>query len=572
MNAHEVRQRADTRFNAMLEARADYEKWWQDLSRQFAPNRGRFHVSDRPRKGIIRRNSRPRTIPDDFASGIKSGLTSPSRKWFTLTLSDDPTGQPERVKAWLTDVENIIRDVMIRTNLYDQLFDVYKEQGIFGTGALLIEDDDEKVFRCTSLTIGSYVIDVDERGIVNRFGRQFNRTARQLAAEFGAENLPQEIQSVISEDRDGRQEYELRHLIEPSEDFRRGDGPGGVFRWRSLWWLKGFSSPEFLRVGGYNEFPVMVPRWRVINGDLYGREQPGDIGLDDARTIQELEADERSAIKKSVRPPVMMPAHLLDGELQDYPGGVTVYMPQSVGGNTPITPLYAVQFDHQSVAQKRTELIMRLEETFYVNFFRMWTSDLRLGRTATEIQARESEKMYMLGPLIERQMSELLDPLIDRVFGIVARAGLIPPPPEEVQGRNVRPEYTSVLANVQKQTSHSGMEIIMSTVGALAQLQGGAGRSPDVLDKLDCDEFIDQLADMYALPAGLVLGDDVVAQNREARKQQEAQQAEQMQMAQEAQAMAAAAPQLSRAARDAGETPLGGGSVLDALTGGGGVE
>jgi Bacteriophage head to tail connecting protein. len=206
-----------------------------------------------------------------------------------------------------------------------------------------------------------------------------------------------------------------------------------------------------------------------------------------------------------------------------------------------------------------------------LTFFRMWTSDLRMGRTATEIQARESEKMYMLGPLIERQMSELLDPLIDRVFGIVARAGLIPPPPEEVQGRNVRPEYTSVLANVQKQTSHSGMEIIMSTVGALAQLQGGAGRSPDVLDKLDCDEFIDQLADMYALPAGLVLGDDVVAQNREARKQQEAQQAEQMQMAQEAQAMAAAAPQLSRAARDAGETPLGGGSVLDALTGGGGV-
>lgn len=569
----EMRQEADRRFGIMLEARREYEPWWQELRAQFAPNRGRFTVREKPKRDIMRKNSKPRQIPDDFAAGIKSGLTSPSRPWFTLTLFDSRMAELERVKAWLTKVQDIMQGSMIRTNLYDQLFDAYKEQGIFGTGCLLIEEDDEDVFHARSLTIGSYAIGTDEKGRVNRLGRSFSYTLRQLAAEFGEEALPEELRLSLRDRAEGKngldgRRFEVHHLIEPSEEFRREEGKAGLYRYRSLWWLVGYREPEFLRISGYHERPFMAPRWRIVGDDIYGREQPGDVGLDDARTVQELETDERSAIKKGVAPPVVMPSNLLEGNLHDYPGGVTTYLPVGPTGTAPvITPLYAVNFDHQSAAAKRMELIARLEETFYVNFFRMWTSDLRQGRTATEIQAREAEKVYMLGPLIERQMSELLDPLIERIFGIMERRGMFPPPPDELVGSDVKIEYTSILANVQKQAAQAGMEIVIQTVGTLAQMQGATGQYPAVLDKLDCDEVIDQLADAFALPAGIVLGDDAVAELRAVREQQQQEQAQQQQMAEAAIQAAQAAPQVAGAMKDMAETPVGGGSALEAMAG-----
>ena len=551
----------------MIDDRREYEPWWMELREQFAPNRGRFSIYEKPKKGLIRRNSRARQMPDDFAAGIKSGLTSPSRPWFTLTLYDARLAELDNVKTWLSEVQRIMQAQMIRTNLYDQLFDVYKEQGIFGTGALWIEEDDEDVFRASSLTIGSYCIGTDRNGKVNRFGRTYSRTARQLASEFGEENLPEQIRATLKHSNSENQRYELRNLVEPSDEFMRSDGPEGNFRYRSLWWLAGFNEPAFLRQKGYHEMPVMTPRWRVIGDDVYGREQPGDVALDDAKTIQDLELDERSAIKRKARPALLVPKDLLEGELKDNPGGMTLYNP--MGNMTPvITPLYAVDFDHQSAAAKRLELTQHLEEAFYVNFFRMWTSDQRQGRTATEIEARESEKMYMLGPLIERQMSEMLDPLISRIFGIMERAGKFEPPPEEIQGQDFKIEYVSVLASVQKQAAQAGIQIVMQTVGELAKMQFEVQQAAPVLDKLDCDEIVDQIADMYALPAGIVLGDDKADQKRAEREEREQAAAQQQQLMMEAQAAAQAAPQVAGAAQTMAETPMpGGGNALEALSG-----
>lgn len=560
----ERRKNADIRFMQMMTDRRDYLEWWRELSDMYAPNRGRFSVEELPRKRAVRFNTRARQIPDDFAAGMKSGLTSPSRPWFTLTLYDNGLAELENVKAWLTEVQDIMQGAMLRTNLYDQLFDVYKEQGIFGTAALLIEEDDENIFHAQSLTAGSYAIGVDKRGKVNRFCRQFSRTANQLAEEFGEGALPAEIRQRLKE-KPNNTRYELRNLIEPSEGYLR-DEMSGRFQYVSYWWLKGYSEPEFLRVGGYNEFPVMVPRWRVINDDLYGREQPGETGFDDAVTLQQMEIDERAALKKTIRPPVMVPESLTQGDVDDRPGGVTIYYPTMDGAKPAITPLYQVNFDHRGVAEKRLELTAHLEEIFYVNMFKMWTTDMRQGRTATEIQAREAEKMFMLGPLIERQMSELLEPMIARIYGILDRAGKFPIPPEELQDREIKIEYMSILASIQKQSAYAGIEQILTTAGMIAQLQASSGKTPEVLDKIDGDEIIDQLADMYVIPAGIVLGDDEVAEKRAQRQQEEAQAQAQQQELAGVQAMSEAAPKITGAAQTLSETQMpDGGSGLEAL-------
>jgi hypothetical protein len=335
-------------------------------------------------------------------------------------------------------------------------------------------------------------------------------------------------------------------------------------KYRSLYWLPSVSEPEFLRIGGYNEFPVMAPRWRLIGEDLYGSEHPGDVGLDDAKTIQDIEIDERKALKLNINPPLLAPRTLENTEIDLRPGKITFYDPDASGNAPEITPLFLTKFDHVAAADKIERLcVLGLEKAFYIDLFRMWASDLRQGRTATEIQAREEEKIYALEPVLTRQMYDLLDPFITRVFSIMERRGLLPPPPPELQGMPFKIEYTSVLAKSQKQSSQYGIETVLGVVNNIMQMQAADGSRPEILDKIDADTIVDLYSDMHALPSGVVLGDDRV---KEIREQKAERQAAQQQAAMEAQA-AEQAPELAGAAKDMSETQVGGGSAMDMLLG-----
>ena len=174
----------------------------------------------------------------------------------------------------------------------------------------------------------------------------------------------------------------------------------------------------------------------------------------------------------------------------------------------------------------------------------------------------------MLGQLIERQTSELLEPMINRIYAIMDRRGMFPEPPEELADREIKIEYMSILANIQKQASFAGIQQVLNMAGVISEMQAGAGRPPDILDKIDCDEVIDQLADMYVVPSGIVLGDDKVAEMRAQRQEEQQAMQEQQQGLAALQAGAPAAQQLAGAAKDLSETPMpDGGTGLEALSG-----
>src|SRR5690606_2818780 len=139
---------------------------------------------------------------------------------------------------------------------------------------------------------------------------------------------------------------------------------------------------------------------------------------------------------------------------------------------------------------------------------------------AREIQERHEEKLLMLGPVLERQNDDLLDPLIDRAFAIMARRGLLPPPPPELQGVELRVEYVSILAQAQKMVGTSSLQRLTEYVGGLATID------PQVLDKFDRDQAVDEYADMLGVPPKVVRSDEDVLQIRQQRaRQQQAQQA-----------------------------------------------
>jgi hypothetical protein len=152
---------------------------------------------------------------------------------------------------------------------------------------------------------------------------------------------------------------------------------------------------------------------------------------------------------------------------------------------------------------------MAVREHFFNDLFLMILE--RPGMTATEVVERHEEKMLLLGPVIERQEHELLNPLISRVFGILFRSGALPPPPAQIAGGQLKVEYISLLAQAQKM---SGARALQSTVGFVGQL---AGVLPHSLDRLDADEAIKAFAKMMGAPAKIIRADEQVEKIRQAR-------------------------------------------------------
>jgi len=138
--------------------------------------------------------------------------------------------------------------------------------------------------------------------------------------------------------------------------------------------------------------------------------------------------------------------------------------------------------------------------------------------TATEIAERHEEKLLMLGPVLERLHNEMLSPKIDLTFARIVEAGLLPPPPPELQGVELNVEFVSTLAQAQRAVGVQSIDRLLGTIGAVAQFK------PDVLDKIDGDQIIDMYSDMLGVDPSIIVGDARVAIIRADRAEQQQQQ------------------------------------------------
>jgi hypothetical protein len=136
--------------------------------------------------------------------------------------------------------------------------------------------------------------------------------------------------------------------------------------------------------------------------------------------------------------------------------------------------------------------------------------------TATEVAERHEEKLLMLGPVLERIHNELLSPLVDITFDRCMESGILPPPPEEIQGVDLDIEFISVLAQAQRAVAVNGMERLVSTAVSLAPVR------PEILDKINFDQVIDDMGNAFGVNPAIVISDDDAAAARAQRAQQAA--------------------------------------------------
>src|SRR6516162_5904910 len=130
----------------------------------------------------------------NLASGMMSGISSPTRPWFKLKIGHIDSTQTSPTSLWLSECERLMMLVMQESNFYQAMAVVYFDLVIFGTACILIYEDPTDVIRCFTPCFGEFYVDNDGMFRPLIFYREFTLTIDQLVDCFGFDNVSPAMQ------------------------------------------------------------------------------------------------------------------------------------------------------------------------------------------------------------------------------------------------------------------------------------------------------------------------------------------------------------------------------------------
>lgn len=472
--------------SSLEQDRMPFWQYWRDLADYLLPSRY-VYLETANETRISRRNS---MILDStgtmaarvLASGMMNGITSPSRPWFKLRVKGLKMEDYPDLAVWTDEVASIMLQSMAETNFYNAMALIYLDLGVFGTATALIYESQDKPYHCQSCALGEYFLMQDAEHKVNGMARKFQYTVRQVVTEFGEENCSTFVKNAWKAGGARLNEKVMVwHLIEPNDGSGEYRDVGKQFRYRECYWEDAGDNGTLLRERGYFEYPGLSPRWELTANDVYGTG-PGMDALPDTIQLQHETKKKAQALDKMVSPPILADVMLEHRPMALLPNGVT-FVPR-LDNNTGARPIYTVNPPLGEMTMDIREVQGRIREIFHNDLFTM-ISQLETVRSATEIDARREEKLILLGPVLERFENEALDPSIKRIFGILNRQGLLPPPPEGYTDIELEIQYVSILSSAQSAVGTAPIERLLQVIGNVAPIWPEAKLIPDIPELLN---------------------------------------------------------------------------------------
>jgi hypothetical protein len=520
------------RLDRLGQERGTWEVNWQEILDYVMPRKADV-VTLRTRgekRTEVLFDSTAITANNLLAASLQGTLTSPSLPWFSIKLRDEELNENRDVQLWLEDTARRMYDTFNETNFNTEVHEMYLDLCSIGTAALFVEegsngfDTDGIHFNC--LHIAEYYIQESIDGKVDTLYRKYKLTARQAVQEFGFDKVGEKIQTASKERPDHK--FNFIHAVEPTADYERSTGKSATkLKFHSCHVCE--EDKMVVRTGGYNEFPYLVPRWSKATGEIFGRS-PSFNALPDIKTLNKAVEIGLKAWAKAIDPPLLVQDDGVIGRVRMTPAGITVIRndgavkPLQIGTNWQITDL------------KENQLRTAIRQAYYSDQLQLQEGP---QMTATEVQVRYELMQRLLGPTLGRFQSEFLNPLIERVFGIMYRAGALMQEPEIIKGTKIDVEYLGPLARSQRMEESVAIERLYSLAMNIAQID------PAIMDNIDHDEAVRLRGKLLGVPKTVLRGKDDVEGLRAMR----AEQAQMAQMAQEQQALGKAQKDQAQAAK-----------------------
>jgi hypothetical protein len=510
-----LRERVEKRLVGLKRVREPYEAEWKEIAQHAQPSRSRFLYDDSNR--TFRRSNRAIYNSHGIlafrilSSGMTSGLSSPSRPWFRMTLFDEATMDDEPTREWLSEVEKRMYAFLAETNFYAAAKSGYAELGMFGTEACAMVEHPVRGLVCHPLTVGEYWIALGDDNMSDTLYRRCPMTVHQAVQSFGLDKVSPKVKNAYD---DGRYDDPVRvmHAMERNDERQEGVMSVAGKPWRSFYWdcEDGDNRDGYLRISGFDDQPFWAARWDAIGGDTYGTS-PGMEALPDLRELQLQTKRKTEATAFLVKPEKIVPSTL---KLTGQAGNVVSVA--SVDKDQVVVPYQIPPQAISAIVEDIDRCTQAIDQISFASLFLAITNMEGIQpRNVEEIASRNEEKMTQLGPAIERVNGEKLKPAIDRSFGIMSRLGMLPPPPDHLQGQALKIDFVSILTQMQRMVGIGQTERVTSFIGNLA------AAFPEAADKLNVDEAIDDYADRAGSPPKIIRSDDEVEQIRESRQQQQ---------------------------------------------------
>lgn len=460
------------------------------------------------------------------SSGLMSGLASPSRPWFKIVPSLRGLQVDAEGRAWLDEVEDRIYTILAGSNFYNSFAQECEDLVVFGTAPVIIYEDEQDLLRCYNPACGEYYLSSSATLRVDGLYRLFVMTILQIVDYFGIDNCPDDIKKLWQQKGSALDtERIVAHSIEPNFGIQGTDAGKikGNFAWREVYWIYGSGSPQPLSMRGFVDQPFTAARWATQSNDAYGRSVGMDV-LPDVVQLQVETMRKAEAIEKQVRPPLIANMELKNQPSSILPGHVTYV--SNLGAGSGMRPIYEVNPDIAAMERDLLAIQERIKKGFFNDVILLLSSNPGDRRTAYEVAQLMQERLQVLGPVIENIITESLKPRLKRIFGIMKRKNMLPPPPKSMEKMTLDVEFVSMLALAQKAAATGGLERIVALIGNMTAVY------PEAKDKLNVDAFIDKMNELLDNPQNIIRSEDEVMQIRQQQAQALQQQQQQMAMSQ----------------------------------------
>jgi hypothetical protein len=508
----------------LVTQRATWETLWEDIARYVMPRKA----------GLFTKDSQP-SVEDEaylfdatavranmvLANGQLSWMTPMESRWFSLEPPAAMESEDE-IKQWFKRCTETMHGELARSNFYTEIHELYLDRGAFGTASILVEQGRQSSLNFTKLDIGSFAVSENEEGYVDTLSREYEMTARQAALKFGPDALSDTMKADLANPKTVRK-FTVIHMVYPRGpgeiELGKRDAPNKPFA--SVYVEK--ASKHVLMVSGFDEQPFFVTRYlKWKNCESYGYS-PSWTALPEARQLNFLEKQLDSLAELTAFPRVLIPAGF-DQDIDLRAAGITYFDPN----NPNAIPKEWATNGRYDVGMNRAEQRRNaINEAFHVDLFKMF-AQLEKQMTAREVMERSSEKLIQFSPTFARMTTELFNPMLKRIFALLARQGKFPPPPQQLVMLGAVPEpevhYNSRIALAIRQLENAAFIRTSEMLLPYAQIR------PDMLDNYDFDEISRDMARNDGLPARWLMDEEMVAQQRAQRAQQaqQAMQAEQL--------------------------------------------
>jgi len=520
----------------LMEQRSTWESHWQECADYTQPRKAEI-TKERARgdkRNILIFDASAIHALELLAASLHGMLTSSANRWFSLRYKEDLLNDSDEAKEWLEDSTDKMYLAFAKSNFQQEIFEAYHDLICFGTACLMIEQDDVDVVNFSARHIKEIYIQENAKGIVDTIYRRFKMPAHAIVEKFGLENVSREVQNTFK--KEPFEEIELVHVVRPRTIYNENKLDKKNMPYQSVYFEN--SSGHIISIGGFREMPYVIPRYLKASTEIYGRS-PAMNALPDVKVLNKMVEVSLKAAAKQVDPPLLVPDDGMLAPIRMSAGSLNYYRS---GSRDKIEPLQIGQnisatLNHENQRRDAIAKMFHIDQLVVASNRTM---------TATEVLQRNEEKMRILGPVLGRLQSELLEPMILRVFNIMLRDKLFLPAPDILANQEIQIEYVSPMALAQKSQE------LQSLMRGL-ELFGSIGQIAPVQDYLDENGLVKEIIKILGLPAKIIKSDSQVQQVREQRAAAQAQQQQMMQALQESQVAKNAAPMVKELNNGSGQ-------------------